>query len=360
MRPVRTTVWLLLALFAGAALACTKATPGYCGPPAGPSVCLSEGMLCNQATNLCEAPDAGTPPTAGRTGSAGSGGADGGGDAREGGTDARDGAADANGDVSEPTFQRCDGGAGCPSGKSCVDGICCASASASCGECQSCAIPGREGTCQPVSNLDTDENSGCVGDRVCNGAAECKTKEGRPCQMAIECLSLFCADGVCCNQACDGTCYACNQTDSLGACRPLHGVEDPQASAPCTGSSTCVVPGGAAPACKLKDGQVCAANDACANSSCLTSYPDADGDGYGGAAVRRCATALPPGHITTGGDCCDMDARARPGVTAYSSTENNCGSWDFNCDGMAEREMGATQACGCTTAGPITLCVACR
>lgn len=41
---------------------------------------------------------------------------------------------------------------------------------------------------------------------------------GAACALASECLSGFCADGVCCKEQCDGACVGCNQTGSPGAC----------------------------------------------------------------------------------------------------------------------------------------------
>jgi hypothetical protein len=58
-----------------------------------------------------------------------------------------------------------------------------------------------------------------------------------------------------------------------------------------------------------------------------------------------------------GNDCCDTDANAHPGQTAFFTTVDvGCMSWDYNCDGTQEMEWGAF-ACspgvtGCTvTAG---------
>jgi hypothetical protein len=43
--------------------------------------------------------------------------------------------------------------------------------------------------------------------------------------------------------------------------------------------------------------------------------------------------APPPGYVTVAGDCCDTDASAHPGQTAFFSSADACGSWDFDCDG---------------------------
>jgi hypothetical protein len=36
-----------------------------------------------------------------------------------------------------------------------------------------------------------------------------------------ECASGFCANGVCCDSACDGACESCNQPRTTGQCTPL-------------------------------------------------------------------------------------------------------------------------------------------
>ena len=43
-----------------------------------------------------------------------------------------------------------------------------------------------------------------------------RSPDGFACKMNNECLSLKCADGVCCNEACDGVCQACDQTGNVG------------------------------------------------------------------------------------------------------------------------------------------------
>ena len=51
---------------------------------------------------------------------------------------------------------------------------------------------------------------------------------GAECELAADCQSGFCADGVCCNVACTGACVSCNQSDQMGECVPVPaGGEDP-------------------------------------------------------------------------------------------------------------------------------------
>jgi alpha-tubulin suppressor-like RCC1 family protein len=63
----------------------------------------------------------------------------------------------------------------------CFDGVCCASAS--CGSCQACNVPGNEGTCTPVPAGSADPRGICVDDGattcgttgICDGAGGCET-----------------------------------------------------------------------------------------------------------------------------------------------------------------------------------------
>ena len=130
-----------------------------------------------------------------------------------------------------------------------------------------------------------------------------------------------CVDGVCCNVACAGagtgvgTCYSCMQAGSVGTCTEAR--------------------------CKFKDGEPCASNADCLSGSCITSYRDGDGDGYGPARSRAASCAPAAGYVLTGGDCCDSDPGTHPGVTSYAAVADACGGFDRNCDGKVERRTAA-------------------
>jgi hypothetical protein len=239
----------------------------------------------------------------------------------------------------KPNGASCIVAAECASGD-CVDAICCGDAS--CGACESCGVPGTLGTCAPVPRLASDVDSNCSGTQACDGAGHCLAITGQLCGAASECLSGFCADGVCCATGCTDQCYSCNQT--AGMCMPVGGVEDNNASATCSGAKTCVVSSVGVPGCKLKDGQTCGADDECALGHCRTYYRDADGDGYGSATVTltRCdlLTGPPAGYINLAGDCCDGDAQANPAQTIPRMSADACGSYDWNCKNGIEAQHG--------------------
>ena len=243
----------------------------------------------------------------------------------------------------------------------CVDGVCCGSAA--CGPCQSCAMPGLEGTCAVVAKFTDDGDSGCSGERTCDGLGMCRFQNGTGCAANDQCTSLHCADGVCCNEACNGTCFGCDQPGRAGTCSPIDGAPDDSSGVPCNGSSICTAPAGATPACKVKDGEPCTSNADCLNGSCITSYRDGDHDGFGRDKMSRCERVPAAGYVLTGGDCCDSDAATHPGVTSYAAVANACGGFDLNCDGKVERQNGTTTMCGCISEpGKLgnAVCIACR
>lgn len=56
-----------------------------------------------------------------------------------------------------------------------------------------------------------------------------------------------------------------------------------------------------------------------------------------------------PGEGLAGGptDCCDTDEDAYPGQTAFFAPRNDCGGWDYNCDGTEEYQYDSVYV-GCT------------
>jgi hypothetical protein len=186
---------------------------------------------------------------------------------------------------------------------------------------------------------------------------------GSACESATECASHVCVDSVCCISACASPCYACNQPVARGTCLPIYGTVDEVAIPSCTGIRTCSVDSASTPSCALVDGQECSRDTDCSSRHCRTYYLDHDNDGYGAAAgsIQRCdATPNPPApYIALGGDCCDTDPGANPllPATSFLPTADACGSFDWNCSGMPEKEpltcfLSPALACGQKCIGP--------
>jgi hypothetical protein len=179
----------------------------------------------------------------------------------------------------------CSTNAECASG-SCVDGVCCATAA--CGTCQACAVPGSEGKCAPVGRFVDDGD--CSDKNTCNGQGDCHGKNGSACTRGGDCVSLNCVDGVCCDTACDGTCFSCNQAQRPGTCSAIGGDVDLSATTPCQGTNICAIAAAGQPRCGLKSGQSCATNAQCASGTCGTVVvaPDPNDPYDSGYSYTRC------------------------------------------------------------------------
>ncbi|MFA5773043.1 MAG: hypothetical protein WC974_09960, partial [Thermoplasmata archaeon] len=253
----------------------------------------------------------------------------------------------------------CTVGTTCSSGY-CVDGYCCNSA---CGSaCSACNVAGNLGSCVNVPD-NTDINNDCpaitcnqyiwgdvFGDPscykyaailphngMCDGLGACYSVHSS-CQgqgtASATCGSIGCWNTVCradlpassCDQASE-ICYVDNAT---------HG---------CVGNLVCDATG----TCKLSPGAACTADNQCGSGY----YCGVDGDNDGYLSNTTTGTCMPKTH----GDCCDTDSRARPGIGYTYETANNCGSFDYNCDGQATKDPNYCRwVTGCNLSGSCYLC----
>lgn len=141
------------------------------------------------------------------------------------------------GECDKANGQACSANSNCLSGF-CVDGVCC---NASCTSlCKACNLPNSVGTCTNLPLLQTDAPT-CSGSLACDGAGACKFKNGSTCPpLSTDCISGFCADGVCCNSACSGVCQACTAAKTggtTGTCSNILAGTDPDNE--CTGTINC-------------------------------------------------------------------------------------------------------------------------
>ena len=100
-----------------------------------------------------------------------------------------------------------------------------------------------------VPDVDTSPTEFFLGAPTCGHSSWCDTHEvrnpcgfpnGATCSGNGQCLSDFCADGVCCNSVCDGSCRACSNEKtgtSDGVCNDVKAGTDPDNE--CPGSNTC-------------------------------------------------------------------------------------------------------------------------
>ncbi|MFO0675473.1 MAG: hypothetical protein U0169_03000 [Polyangiaceae bacterium] len=177
------------------------------------------------------------------------------------------------------------------------------------------------------------------------------TATGLACTSSDACASRHCVDGVCCAEACDGTCHTCSANP--GTCTAVVGAED---------GDTCSVPRNvsrcdAAGACKLVDGANAASKDAC-----LSGFLS-DGVCCDSACAGGCDVCAQPGKVGTcsplpagatglnpfcGGDggvgvLCDGRGGTCPGSCA---ADKDCPNDTFcNANGSCERQKANGTAC---------------
>jgi hypothetical protein len=195
----------------------------------------------------------------------------------------------------------CDGAGACrkyPVGTECVAGACEGDAVTNrkvCDEAGQCS-KGDDIVCVP-SSCDTTKkacvdkcksNSECAAGHTCvNGSCGPKMKGAR-CEKNDDCASGFCADGVCCADACQGGCTSCNQVGREGTCWPVdEGNKDPHG------------------VCKDSGPTMCGQTGTC--------------DGFGGCSMYGTQTVcVPPScagdRLNTAGTCDGMGTCKPPGV----------------------------------------------
>ena len=138
------------------------------------------------------------------------------------------------------------------------------------------------------------------------GDLRLRSGTGATCAVDVECLSLACVDGVCCESDCDGECEACDVDGLEGTCAATpQGVD---------GGVECGDPG----------------------CSAVTQGADADGDGFVAASCG-------------GDDCDELNAAVHPGAAEGPSGESSCTDGiDNDCDG--DTDAGDTGCFECVDA----------
>jgi hypothetical protein len=88
-------------------------------------------------------------------------------------------------------------------------------------------------------------------------------------------------------------------------------------------------------------------------------YRDNDSDMFGDpmTSLQQCGASAPMGYVSAAGDCCDRDARARPGQTGlFPVPRAGCGGYDYDCSGMEELEFNSANGSPCTNAQMPQVC----
>jgi uncharacterized protein (TIGR03382 family) len=217
--------------------------------------------------------------------------------------------------------------------------------------------------CLAVCSVDGD----CAAGDFCDGGGHCAPKQGSgvACTTGRACTSGFCADGVCCDRACNGQCEACGG----GTCHAVSG-------APVGGRLACSGAGSCAGACDGVNGSICSypgPSTSCQPASCANGFAIAaagcDGAGLcnapsvsacgaygcGGSACKSACSGdgdCAGGFYCASGKCLPKIAKGQPcggdgQCTSGFCTDGVC--CDARCDGQCQACIVASAIGTCTT-----------
>jgi len=180
--------------------------------------------------------------------------------------------------------------------------------------------------------------------------------DGSPCAFGPECASKFCVGNICCNQACDEECHACNQPGNEGSCEPVPAGRD-DCGTPgelCNNSGTC-----ACGVSKPPDGQNCPGGwselngntcvRTCGGGQCVDTVIDCPAgfhcivecngmNSCSGNTTINC----PPGHVCRV-NCSAKDSCEGSNVHVQCSADGPC---SLSCTGSHNTCKDATITCG--------------
>jgi hypothetical protein len=184
---------------------------------------------------------------------------------------------------------------------------------------------------------------------------------GASCARDADCATDHCADGVCCDAACDGPCETCIAAGAVGTCVPSPAGNPSPAGHPdceidppdalcgqtgmCDGARACALQDGGCDVCTdgVEQHAACNGHGSCAAPTPIDCTPfgcDADG--------KRCATA-----------CADDDGCTAP---ATCRSNHTCGTSDdgHTCSGGTECTSGNCVDGVCCDTPACTDCSACN
>jgi hypothetical protein len=146
------------------------------------------------------------------------------------------------------------------------------------------------GTCVDDGCADSQQN-GSETDVDCGGSVCPTCPNGSTCSSGTDCTSGMCADGLCCDVACDGPCEACNSSGSDGSCTPHPKGSDPESD--CSGAEICDGAGACMPPC--------GANSCTDDAGCTpTATSGACSEVADDCLTSACVGASPGGPIESG------------------------------------------------------------
>ena len=228
----------------------------------------------------------------------------------------------------------CDGNGACQNysaGTECSPQSCVAGAYSPPSTCsawgQCVASPSR--TCSPFLCNGNACYDICVSDKQCVTGNFCQNSScglkprGANCSVGTDCVSGFCAQGVCCDSRCTDACMACNLTATAGTCTTVADkAPDPQGICVVTPANTCGTTGTCAKgACVYyAKGSQCQAAG-CASTSSVT--PTSTCDGLGACSIP--ASQSCGSFVCASGACKTTCTKDTDCVAPDTCVNNSCG-----------------------------------
>ena len=222
-----------------------------------------------------------------------------------------------------------------------------------------CAAGACKTTC--ATDADCDQGIACVN-RSCG-----PKRDGQLCSKASECLSNFCVDGVCCENACAGACRSCSMESSLGKCMPVvAGNPDPRAMCAVHAQSTCGTNGrcdGNMGCQKHPVNTVCAAETCVSNVYTPASMCNASGQCVApdslpcapfGCNVNKCFTVCTTSAQCVAPNTCAANSCGLKPNGASCTEATECKS-TFCAQGVC-CDQACTAACKSCVAGTLGVC----
>ena len=252
--------------------------------------------------------------------------------------------------------------AGVPTGD---DSACAGMVSQTCGPYP--AIACTAAVSQPANQTALCAGS-CAGDGDCDAGAYCDAGGhcgpdldlGGACSSGSQCRSGICADGVCCNSACGGTCQSCDLAGSAGTCTLVPNLSDPDLEC---GGVTCAgfYHSWSGDNCRRKADVSATAATCNGAGACRTTAQECTAQTTVGATTITCnancqnpnlatctgttagtCTNVNPGNQSCGtGACFNTVPQCVSGAPVTctplpNATTETCNNFDDNCDGTVD------------------------
>ncbi len=147
--------------------------------------------------------------------------------------------------------------------------------------------------------------------------AQFKSGQGTLCSADGDCLTGICAEGFCCDRACDGQCEACDRAGAEGTCGPVPAGAPHASRPPCASDGTAC--GGT---CDGVEGELCTypmAETSCRIPSCTASVATVAVSCVGSGSCPALATVTCPEGCDALGVGCAPTAGGSPASCTFDS-----------------------------------------